>query len=185
MRVLLHTCCGPCLSGVISGIRRQNWNWDVFAYFYNPNIQPFSEWLKRRRAFFRTLISLGVDGYAPWVWDAQRWLRKCVMVPSRCECCYRLRLSEAARFAAEHGFTRFSTTLTISPYQPKELIWHIGKQVSEEFGVEFLPEDFSQFYPLVRHMVSELDLYNQRYCGCILSEAEAWAQKMNARWLKI
>ncbi len=185
MRILIHACCGPCLSGVVTGIRQCGWNWDVFAYFYNPNIHPFSEWLARRRAFFQVLRKLGVDGYAPWVWDATRWLRECILARSRCECCYEMRLREAARFAAEHGFSSFTTTLTISPYQPRELIWDVGRRVAEKFGVEFLPVDFTEFYPNVRRMVGELGIYSQKYCGCILSEAEAWAQRMNARWLKI
>lgn len=33
----------------------------------------------------------------------------------RCEKCFRLRLESSARYAKEHGFDYFTTTLTISP----------------------------------------------------------------------
>jgi hypothetical protein len=42
--LLLHTCCGPCATHVIELLLQ---DYDVTAYFYNPNIQPEEEYLKR------------------------------------------------------------------------------------------------------------------------------------------
>ena len=42
--------------------------------------------------------------------------------PDRCRACYRLRLEEAAAYAAANGFEGLATTLTVSPYQYIETI---------------------------------------------------------------
>ena len=42
-KLLLHSCCGPCSSGVIGQVVK---DFDVTILFYNPNIQPDDEYLK-------------------------------------------------------------------------------------------------------------------------------------------
>ncbi len=48
LKVLLHICCGPCATYPVPVLREQGY--DVRGYFYNPNIHPYSEYLKRREA---------------------------------------------------------------------------------------------------------------------------------------
>ena len=41
-RILLHTCCAPCLIHPLDLLRERGF--EVVPYFYNPNIHPFREY---------------------------------------------------------------------------------------------------------------------------------------------
>ncbi len=186
MKVLLHSCCGPCLLGAIRYIRDRLPNWDVFAVFYNPNIHPLSEWINRRNGFLDVLEIEGIMGFAPMIWDAKAWFSRCGSGNvDRCGCCYRIRFQWIAQFAQKFGFKYFSTTLTISPYQAKELIYKEAKAVAQEYNIEYLYIDFSPYYRYSEERSKELGIYRQRYCGCVFSEAEAWQMRMKGGWFKL
>ena len=89
-----------------------------------------------------------------------------------------MRLAETARSARDHGFTAIATTLTVSPYQNRELIFAIGEQVAKQYGVTFLPYDFSPRYREGQAKAREKELYMQKYCGCIYSEEDRYQQKI-------
>ena len=42
-KLLLHSCCGPCSSYVISYLTNY---FDITVLYYNPNIAPYDEYLK-------------------------------------------------------------------------------------------------------------------------------------------
>ena len=88
---------------------------------------------------------------------------------SRCRMCYCLRLGFAARYAKEKGFDAFTTSLLISPYQDHELITELAGNFASEFGVEFYYEDFRSHFREGQRMAREMNIYRQKYCGCILS----------------
>ena len=44
-KLLLHSCCGPCSSYVISYLTKY---FDITILYYNPNIFPYDEYLKRK-----------------------------------------------------------------------------------------------------------------------------------------
>ena len=46
-RLLLHACCGPCASSVHKYLTP---HFDVTVYYYNPNILPKEEFIKRETA---------------------------------------------------------------------------------------------------------------------------------------
>ncbi len=48
-KLLLHSCCAPCL--IYPHRFFQEKGFQVTAYFYNPNIQPYSEYARRLDAF--------------------------------------------------------------------------------------------------------------------------------------
>ena len=43
--LLLHTCCAPCSSAVL--LRLANY-FHITVFYYNPNIEPKEEYLKRK-----------------------------------------------------------------------------------------------------------------------------------------
>ncbi|MCX5803861.1 MAG: epoxyqueuosine reductase QueH, partial [Proteobacteria bacterium] len=45
MKVLLHICCAPCSIYTLRELRKEGA--EVTGYFYNPNIHPYTEFLKR------------------------------------------------------------------------------------------------------------------------------------------
>ena len=42
--LLLHACCGPCSSYVLEYLMKY---FDITIYFYNPNIHPEAEYVRR------------------------------------------------------------------------------------------------------------------------------------------
>ncbi len=49
MEILLHTCCAPCLIYPLERLIDKGFK--VKAFYYNPNIHPFSEYNRRKEAF--------------------------------------------------------------------------------------------------------------------------------------
>ena len=95
----------------------------------------------------------------------------------RCRACYRLRLEEAARFAAAHGFDALSTTLAVSPYQFSEVIHEELDRACAQAGIGVLFEDFRPYYDEATRISRELGMYRQNYCGCRFSIKEGEATR--------
>ena len=93
----------------------------------------------------------------------------------RCFRCFRLRLEEAAKMAAEGGFDYFATTLTISPLKNAQKLNEIGEELSELYKVEHLPSDFKKKngYKRSVELSALYGLYRQNYCGCVFSKRDA------------
>ena len=172
--ILLHICCGPCGTYTIKRLREQGF--EVTGFWYNPNIQPFTEHERRREC---------VDSYAQRIGLPMIWWPEYEMLAyfravagheafgERCALCYRLRLERTARVAREKGLDAFTTTLLISPYQEQALIRDIGMELAAEHHVEFHFENFRRGWCERGHMAHEEEMYQQRYCGCVYSEWEA------------
>ena len=43
--ILLHSCCGPCSTAVLDVL---NDYFLITILYYNPNIEPFEEYIKRK-----------------------------------------------------------------------------------------------------------------------------------------
>jgi predicted adenine nucleotide alpha hydrolase (AANH) superfamily ATPase len=110
-------------------------------------------------------------------YDMENYLRGALASQDRCEFCYSLRLAEAAKTARQFGFDAFTTTLLISPYQKHELLARTGEKIASEYGVKFYYEDFREGYRESRELARALELYMQKYCGCIFSEKERYYKK--------
>ena len=51
MKVLIQTCCGPCLSG--SRIPFEEEDMEISGLWFNPNIHPFTEYERRMQTLQR------------------------------------------------------------------------------------------------------------------------------------
>ncbi|MDO4182436.1 MAG: epoxyqueuosine reductase QueH [Coriobacteriia bacterium] len=100
---------------------------------------------------------------------------------ARCRACYRLRLQEAARFAAEHGYEALGTTLTVSIYQYTNVIREELEAACAPFGLTPVFDDFRPYFDQAEQRSKELGMYRQNYCGCRFSEQEAAAQRAQRR----
>ena len=89
----------------------------------------------------------------------------------RCTLCYRLRMERAARYAAQHGFEWFTTTLSVSPLKDPVRINQIGLELEEKYGVKHLPNEFRKRdgYKRSLELSAQYGLYRQAYCGCEFS----------------
>lgn len=171
MKLLLHTCCAPCL---IYPLERLNEKWfEVTGFFYNPNIHPFSEYQNRRNAiegFAETAKTEVIyPEYNPVDFFQAINLKE---TDGRCSICWSLRLRMTANYAKKKGFSHFSTTLLVSPYQDQEQLKRIGNDISVQEGVEFYYEDFRPGFRKAHDIARNQNIYCQKYCGCLYSELE-------------
>lgn len=172
-KLLLHICCGPCSTEVI---RRLKDDYEVVGFFYNPNVHPEDEYNKRLMevqrisALWRVLVDAPPYDHERFLAVA-RGLEERPEGGSRCLACYRLRLDEAARRAAENGCTHLATTLTIAPMKKAEVINPIGREVAAHYDLVFVEEDWKKRDGF-KHSIElsrDLGLYRQNYCGCEFS----------------
>jgi len=151
---------------------------EVTALFLNPNIHPYSEFLRRHDAF---TIYTGDRNVAVLEDDLnlglEDWLREVVFREAqRCRICFNLRLERTASLAQKHGFDAFSTTLLYSRFQKHELLRAVGEAVSEAYRIPFLYKDWRKGWNEGVKKYRSLGLYRQKYCGCIYSEKERSAK---------
>lgn len=175
--LLLHSCCAPCSSYSLEYLSQ---HFRITLLYYNPNISPEREYLTRLKEQkrlieampFKHKVELVEGHYDPnEFFKAVKGLEKEAEGGARCHVCYRLRLTEAAREAAQRGLEYFTTTLTISPLKRADIINAIGQEVAREHGVKFLPTDLKKRGGYLRsiELSREYDLYRQNYCGCVFS----------------
>ncbi len=176
-KLLLQSCCGPCSTAVLERLAP---HFLVTVYYCNPNIWPPAEYEKRlaeqerflREAPFDPPVTMLPAPYAPEeFYDAARGLESEAEGGARCEQCFRLRLEQTAKAAAEGGYEWFTTTLTVSPHKNAPLINAIGFELAEKYGVKWLPSDFKKRdgYRRSIELSREYGLYRQDYCGCEFS----------------
>lgn len=184
-RLLLHACCAPCSSYCLEYLSEY---FDITVLFYNPNLYPETEYVKRAKEEERLIetvnskaadedkkIKLVVSDFdSNEFYDRVKGLENCKEGGDRCRECFTLRLEKAARYAAENGFDFFTTTLTISPLKNAKLLNEIGERAGEKFGVKHLPSDFKKKGGYQRSIVlsREYGLYRQNYCGCVFSQRD-------------
>ncbi|MDD2366272.1 MAG: epoxyqueuosine reductase QueH [Desulfuromonadaceae bacterium] len=176
MRILLHICCGPCALYPI--LTLQAAGHDVTGFFYNHNIHPYTEYLKRRDTALQMAEQNGIDLIVHDDYDLEGFLANVANEPDRrCTYCYSSRLKATAKAAVKGEFEAFTSSLLYSRYQKHDEINQLGARFGDEAGVAFLYEDFRQGWQQGIKLSKEMGLYRQQYCGCIYSEKERYLQK--------
>ena len=186
--VLLHACCAPCSSAIVEWLVQHDIRPTIF--YYNPNIWPIEEYEIRKNESKRHAEALGLT----WIdgdYNHEQWRQDVCGLEGepergrRCEQCFTLRLTVAARKAQELGIPYFTTTLASSRWKSLEQINRAGLIAQETIRSE------SNLSPLTSHLsplywaqnwrkgglyerrnqlLKEFDFYNQQYCGCEFSK---------------
>lgn len=173
--ILLHSCCAPCSSHVISVLKDY---FDITVLYYNPNISPIQEYEKRKQEqinFIKQLdcgIKIMDCDYDNDVYEeCIKGLENEKEGGARCLKCFRLRLEKTAKLASANNFDYFCTTLTVSPYKNSQVINSIGKELMDIYNVKWLYSDFKKEEGYKHSIVlsKQYNLYRQDYCGCIYS----------------
>ena len=173
MRVLLHICCAPCANRPLADLQAQGH--EVTGFWYNPNIHPFTEYRARRNTVRAYLEEIGVTLIEQNDYALRPFVRAVAEdIAHRCVKCYEMRLFETARTAREQGFDAFTSSLFISPYQNHSLMMEVAQRAAEEYGVEFLYQDFRPLFKEGQDFAREHGFYMQKYCGCVFSEEERY-----------
>ena len=170
MKILLHTCCAPCSVYCIQRLREMNIEMDV--YWYNPNIHPYMEYKARRDTLKEYTKMINVNAIFEEEYGLREFCKNVVNdLENRCiNYCYRVRLEKTAKYAKEHGYDAFSTTLLISPYQNHEGLKKVGEEMAQKYNIPFFYEDFRPGFREGQAKAREIGLYMQKYCGCVFSE---------------
>jgi len=170
-KLLLLSCCAPCSVGVIQDLHACGTDFTVL--FYNPNIRPEEEYIRRRDENKRVCDELNIPfvelPYDPTAWDtATQGLETEPERGKRCDACFLLRLKAAARYAKANGFTRFSSVLGISRYKDFDQVCRAGRLAA---ATENIPYDETNWRKnggeaKANRLAREKNLYRQTYCGC-------------------
>jgi predicted adenine nucleotide alpha hydrolase (AANH) superfamily ATPase len=177
--ILLHVCCATCAAGSYERLKALGFK-NIMFFEFNPNIFP-SEEHDRRTKDIRKLCSLKEVPFHTAPCDHETWLKKVSSLKDepeggqRCSLCYRIRLEETAKKAAEIGVPFFACTLSISPHKDTRKINSIAEEIAGKCGVLFFPEDFKKKDGFKRslQLSRELEFYRQNYCGCEFSMRKA------------
>lgn len=177
-KLLLHTCCGPCSSYVLEYLSQY---FDISVLYYNPNIDTEEEHSLRteEQAILLEKMNLAIPmvaiEYAPErYYEAVKGYEHHKEGGARCDICYKLRLEEAVKYAKEHGFDYFTTSLSISPMKNAVKLNHIGENLAKEYGIKYLFSDFKKKngYKRSIELSKKFNMYRQEYCGCVFSRIE-------------
>ena len=177
MNTLMHICCTPCANRPIDALRQEGIG--VTGFWFNPNIHPYTEYQARKSTLEGYAREIGMKLIIGGTYDLRTFITNVAdNIDGRCAYCYRVRMEETAKYAAEHGFDSFTTSLLISPYQQHEAIAAAARAMGEKYGVEFLYRDFRPMFQAGQDFAREHGFYMQKYCGCIFSEEDRYmAQK--------
>ena len=187
-KVLLHSCCAPCSAAILEWMGQNGYEPTIL--FYNPNIFPEEEYLKRKNEIVRYAREIGVeivdlDGSntgdnagGPWEQQHAQWLECTVGLENeperggRCLACFRHRLCTAASYAADYGFPLFTTTLASSRWKDIRQINEAGFYAEEHCGrglTRFWDRNWRKGGLYERRNILARQFYNQQYCGCEFS----------------
>lgn len=151
-KLLLHSCCGPCSTQVIDFLKDY---FIITIYYYNPNIEPFHEYLKRKNEQIKFIQKFNEnsqnklefidcdynnDTYKKLV-DNIEQIRE---GGARCSKCFYLRLENTAKKALENNFDYFGTTLTVSPHKNSQIINKIGEDIANKLNIKYIYGDFKK-----------------------------------------
>ncbi len=174
-KLLLHSCCAPCTSGVLPQIE----GYDITLLFYNPNIDTIEEYNKRLDALYSFVEQYEKDSGNKYEIIAipynheeftsiTRGMENIPEGGSRCEICIDMRLSFTAKYALKHNYDIFASTLSVSPHKNHELINKIGTRLEEKLGIEYMPSNFKKHNGFLMSIQNskKYGIYRQRYCGC-------------------
>jgi len=173
MNILLHVCCANCAIFPVKVLRERNHR--VTGFFFNHNIHPYQEFQRRLETVrdYAARVSLEMIWREDYL--LEDFLANTAPRPlDRCSYCYRSRLEETARLAAEEGFEAFSTTLLYSRYQNHDMIVREGEALADRYGLKFYYQDFRTGWREGIDISKAMGLYRQQYCGCIYSEKERY-----------
>ncbi len=187
-RLLLHVCCGTCGSWVP---RKLSHDWEVDLFYFNPNIYPEEEYRKRLEGVQLMAYELDLK-LIEGDYDPRGWFKGVIGTTPplaglsqepegghRCQLCFKHRLHATVKYAYDHGYDAFATTLTVGRRKSADQVNPIGLELAREFGVKFLDRDWKKGggEDMSQLLAKECGLYRQEYCGCVYSKLENKGKK--------
>ena len=178
MKLLMHTCCAPCSVYCIDALRAEGI--EPTVYWYNPNIHPYMEYKARRDTLKEYTKSIDVNAIFEEDYGLDEFCKNVVNdLENRCvNYCYKVRMEQTIKYAKEHNYDAFTTTLFVSPYQQHEKLKELCENLAKKYDIEFVYRDFRIGFRQGQAKARELGLYMQKYCGCIFSEEDRYQKQI-------
>lgn len=177
MKVLMHICCGPCSISPLEQLKQEDIIPDLF--WYNPNIHPFMEYKNRLESCEKYINLLNLKLIKIDEYGLREFCSNVISnLNERCSSyCYKVRMEKTAKYAKENGYKAFTTTLFVSPYQNHEKLKQVCEELAKKYEIEFLYRDFRPGFREGQSKARSLELYMQKYCGCVFSEEDRYMKK--------
>ena len=177
-KILLHICCGPCAVYPIRSLQKQGF--EPVGLYYNPNIHPLREYVRRREGAEQVADRLGIKLICKdEEYDPADYLREVAYrEPGRCFFCYRLRLERTQSIARRGGFDWFTSTLLSSTQQKHDQIAELAGALAGGGSPGFYYQDFRPGRREGLEACRQWGVYRQQYCGCIYSEVERYSKEL-------
>jgi predicted adenine nucleotide alpha hydrolase (AANH) superfamily ATPase len=176
-KLLLHVCCATCAGYPYYYLSE---NYKVTLFYYNPNIYPKEEYMKRlndvkrfsKIASFDLIIGKYNDN------DWKNYVLGLESEPEggkRCKKCFIFRMRETANTAKLKDFDFFTTTMSVSPHKNFLLLNEIGKNFESYFKISYIESNFkkNEGFKKTLEISKKLNFYRQNYCGCKYSIKES------------
>jgi predicted adenine nucleotide alpha hydrolase (AANH) superfamily ATPase len=172
--VLVHICCSVDSHFFLEELQKKYPDEKLIGYFYDPNIHPYSEYKLRLLDVQRSCKKLNIE-LLVGEYDFDEWYKLTQHLynekekSTRCKICFDKRLQVSMKKASEIGESKVTTTLLVSPLKSQQQLIQSAKDLSNEYNVEFVFEDFRSFggTNLQSSVSKEEKLYRQDYCGCM------------------
>jgi epoxyqueuosine reductase len=172
--MLVHICCSVDSHFFIEKLQQEYPDEKLTAFFYDPNIHPYSEYRLRLLDVERSCQKLGIEliegeyDFESWM-DAVRGLENEPEKGARCEVCFDRRFEVSAHKAIELGESAMTTTLLVSPKKSQEQLIRSGEAFEASHGIKFIPFDYRKNNGTADQgrVAKEQQLYRQDYCGCL------------------
>ncbi|MDD3761539.1 MAG: epoxyqueuosine reductase QueH [Acidithiobacillus sp.] len=173
--VLLHSCCAPCAGPIMADM--QSAGIALTILFYNPNIHPLAEYELRKEENIRYAEKLGLP-FIDLDYDKDNWFERVKGLEwepergARCTACFDMRFERSALYAAEHGFTVFTSTLGISRWKDMAQINGCGQRAAARYPqLQYWDYNWRKGGGSQRmiEIAKEERFYQQEYCGCVYS----------------
>lgn len=170
-KILLLSCCAPCSCAVIKTLAEAGKNFSVA--FYNPNIRPEEEYIRRKDENARVCALYGVE-FIELEYDNARWCEAIKGLENepergaRCSICFEMRLRRVMEYALQNGFSAVASVLGVSRYKNLEQVNAAAEKASRATGCPYVQIEGRKGgqQELRTMLIKELALYNQDYCGC-------------------
>lgn len=174
-KLLLHSCCAPCTSGVLPQLE----GYDITLLFYNPNIDTEDEFNLRAKTLedyvskYNNEFGLNIEyiivpyNHSDFLSGAKA-LKDQPEGGKRCCFCISQRLDFTAKYAMENGYDIFASTLSVSPHKNHNFINDTGIMYSKKYRIDYLSSDFKKNNGFLHSIQNskKYNLYRQNYCGC-------------------
>lgn len=172
--MLVHICCAVDSHYFMEKLKEDYPDEELVAFFYDPNIHPYSEYYLRLLEVKRSCKMLGVE-LIEGEYDVDGWLNavrgyeKEPEKGKRCSLCFDRRFEVSADKASELGHKSFTSTLLTSPKKSLEQLKKSGDEIGTKYGISFIAPDYRKTSGTqYQNMIAKRDaLYRQDYCGCI------------------